>query len=322
MITYWPYKPGTELNNAVANLFFEIKEKISLNSNRNKTNYLLYIDILDNRNKIKLFKLILIKLEIIILKLIENNANINLVNLNQQEIFKKLFSNILDHFLQLTFNYNNETKANYSNTTRNNRQIDAISKYSSFYELLIYLIFGSSYIEEELFAFDNQHTPQKHVTILLENFLIIISNQIIYYSIYKDKSLSNIVFFIKKNKLSNNLNISPRYLIAFYNNLIYQKTVYYYIEEPQEIYSNYYKVLLLNSKGIISQYIYKHRIEDLKKLCKIKNILLFFTEIRDILIPKIENFLLLSGKIILYIFINLLGNSILLIIRIIMLQIK
>ena len=88
-----------------------------------------------------------------------------------------------------------------------------------------------------------------------------------------------------------------------------------YIQKPKEIYSSRYKVWLISSQGLVAKYIAITRLDDCTQLSNIQLVFILFLEIQDIIIPKIEKLLLILSKIIIYIFINFLGNSIIFCIR-------
>nr|QCI05951.1 hypothetical protein [Delesseria sanguinea] len=182
---------------------------------------------------------------------------------------------------------------------------------------MIYLIFGSSYIDEDIFMFSNYYTPYKHVQILFENFVVQISNLIIYNLCNKFISLPEAIYFLNKHKICSYSYISTRSIALFFNNLNWQNLIYIYINQPKSIYNARYQVWLINSKSIITKYIYSSRLRDLHKISKTKMILLFFLEFKDFLIPKIEKFFNIIIKYIIYMIINLFSNIIILAIRII-----
>nr|YP_010986070.1 hypothetical protein NDC12_pgp148 [Polyopes affinis]WOL36988.1 hypothetical protein [Polyopes affinis] len=313
MIEYWPHRQGIHLNNEVAHLFLETQQKLRYNP-KNTTNKKLYIDILDDTNKHKLFSTILAELEILILDITELDLSIKNIKLLNHKILCDLTQKSLINFITIL--------------KIDSKSIKFIDKQDYFYlqiillehrlileNLLIYLIFGSNYITHRIFAFNNHKTPKKHVSILLENLIIQVSNSVIFMIFENIKSLSSTLDFLVKNQLCNSVFMSTRSLALFRNNLIWQNLLYFYIIQPKSVYNGRYQVWLINKNGIYTKYIYTSRINDLSKLSKPKLFFIFFIEIQDIIVPQIEKFLLVLGKILLYIFINILGNSAILIIR-------
>jgi len=314
MIKYWPNQQGIELNNEVAYLFSHTKNKFFHGLLHNTTNDLLPIDIIDNYNRSKLFSSVLQELEILILDIIELDLNIENIKLLNHKILCDLVEKSLIN-LNLNINQSN---------------IIILTEQQSYYvsifffehkllleNILIYLIFGSYHIKTKIFAFENNRTPQKHVSILLENLIIQISNLTFFILLENIQSLSETINFLLKNKLCNSSYISTRSIALFRNNLMIQSLIQLYINQPKAIYSARYKVWILSSHGLICKYIHTTRLEELSRLSSLKLTLLLLIELQDIFIPYIEKFFLRLGKVLLYIIINILGNSIIFLIRII-----
>nr|YP_009397357.1 hypothetical protein [Dasyclonium flaccidum]ARW66543.1 hypothetical protein [Dasyclonium flaccidum] len=305
MIKYWPNKQGINLNNCVVDLFLSIENKLIYNL-CNKTNTYLYIDILSNTSKNKLFYIILNEFRQLILDLIELNLDPeDLVSLKKHTT-QTLISKVLTNFM-LTIN--NEKKAYLiNNKLKENVFTD---------HLLIYLIFGSSNIDKNLFLFDPMYTPYKHVQILFENFIIYISNITIYNLINNFISSEELSKVLNNKQICHKSYISYRSIIFFLNNLRWQNLLFKYIYKPKNIYNERYKILLISKNGIIGKKIYIHQVGELIKLNKLKILILFWLEIKDITIPKVEKFLVQIVKYIIYISINLFSNIIIIIIRLI-----
>nr|QCI08495.1 hypothetical protein [Spermothamnion repens] len=317
MIKYWPKKPGIKLNNAVVNLFIETNKKIR-NNLYNKTSKPLYIDILDNINKFKLFTAITKELEIMLLDIIELNINIETLKQVQYKILCNLINNSGIKFLK---KINND----YSKSIDINHHKIEIEELNLLIEpLLIYLLFGSSYIntKDYLFTFKKYKTPIKHVIILFENFLIKISNLIISTIFNNLKALNKIIDFLQTNNLCSHNYISARSLALFINQLILENYIYMYIYQPRAIYNSRYQVWIFSSKGIITKYIYIIRLQELSRISTNKYLILFLIEILDIIIPKIEKLIFNIIRYTLYLLINILSNSILFIVRTMIIYIK
>lgn len=316
MIKYWPNQQSIQLNYAVVDLFISTKKKFRYNLSNN-TNKDLYIDILNNIQKYQLFNITLDELEKLILDIIELNLNKQkLKKLNYKILYN--FINQVSHNFLLTLNKNHSYFSFYSN--KNNINLDHYNFFLQEHQLLlnnllIYLIFGSSYIDNKLFIFNKLYSPYKHVQILFENFIIQTSNLVIYCLFNQSLYLSEAANFIQDHQLSNESYLSTRSIILFLNNLNLQTLIYKYINQPKAVYSARYQVWLIGKEGIITKYIYTYRLQDIKNLSGIKTLFLFCIEIKDIIIPKIEKITIIIGKYFLYLLINLLGNIIILIIR-------
>lgn len=315
MIQYWPYEQSEDLNNEVAFLFASTKKKIC-NSLSNNTNQYLYIDILDNKYKYKIFSITLKELELLLLELLD-------FNITYQEL-KKLNYKLLNQLLkkirhQITNQFKYIQKYDVEQITRTDNYSLLESDHQLLLgNLLIYLLFGSSHIDNNLFVFNNKYTPKTHIRTLLENFIIQINNLIIQSFFSQIKSLPDLIVFLNKNELCDKNYISIRTLASIKNNIIWQNLINQYINKPKIIYNSRYKIWLISTKGIINKYIYTSRIFDLKKLNKRQLFFLLIIEMQDLFIPKIEKILIILGKIILYIFINIIINSTIFLIKIIL----
>nr|QVY58322.1 hypothetical protein [Kappaphycus striatus] len=319
MIQYWPRHQSFELNKQVADLFSNTRQKFSYNL-FNTTNDNLYLDLLDNFNKKQLFIIVLIELEIVLLDIIELDLSIEMIQLLSYKILHDIVQKSVKRFSRKADSiYKN---IDLDNCKSNYLQI-ILSEYKLLLEyLLIYLIYGTSKIKKSIFVFDNNSTPNLHVSILFENLVIQISDLVICIIIESMQSLSNIIFFVKNYLLCNSSYISFRSIALFRNNLIVQNFIRFYISQPKAIYSSRYKVWLLSANGLVSKYIYISRLDDISSLSTIQLISLFLIEIQDLIIMKFEKFLLIVIKLFIYVLINLLSNSIIFCIRSIVVSIN
>nr|ARW60522.1 hypothetical protein [Polysiphonia sp.] len=311
-IKYWPNKQSIHLNNAIVELFIETEKKIILKT-QNKSSEYLYLDILNIMSRTELLISILNQFKELILDIIE-------INLNHQKI-KKLNKRISSIFInRVSKNFLFKLECNYIkyNKIKNLRE-----KESNFIDyLLTYLIFGSSYIENNIFSFETQYTPYNHVRVLLENFIIQTGNLTMKKLIYNLQNSPNINKFLKQKNICNNLYTSNRSIILFLNNLKWQNFVYSYIYEMKSLYNERQKIWIISSKGIKTKYIYLSKEKRIKNLNQFKTIFILWLEIKDLLIPKTEKLILQIGKYCLYCSINLISNLILILIKIIVFYLK
>nr|YP_009300427.1 hypothetical protein BI106_gp181 [Campylaephora sungminbooi]AKU47346.1 hypothetical protein [Campylaephora sungminbooi] len=315
MTQYWPYEQSEDLNHEVAILFESTKKKLYNNLSNNTYQY-LYLDILDNHHKCKLFHITLLELEKLLLEAIDYNINYQ----DLKQINYQLLCNLILKIIK-TFFYT------FKNKQKNHIDIPSIN-YDEFAlqfdhqllfgNLITYLLFGSSYIDKNFFCFDNQYTPKAHISILLENFIIQMSNRVIKIVFDKTNSLPNLILFLTHFELCDKNYISIRTLICLKNNIIWQNLINKYINQPKIIYNSRYPVWLISYNGLTKKYIYTSRISDIKKLNTTQSFFLLIIEIQDLFIPKIEKILIILCKIILYIFINIIINSTLFLIKIIL----
>nr|YP_009398819.1 hypothetical protein [Cliftonaea pectinata]ARW68030.1 hypothetical protein [Cliftonaea pectinata] len=306
MIKYWPNKQSINLNNCVVDLFLNIEKKLYYKLS-NKTNYYLQIDILNEKYRNKLFYLILSEFKTLILDLIELNiSKQKLLQLNQQ-IKNHLINKVLKNFI---LNINSKYKIKSHNFI--SVEHDKLS-----YNLMIYLIFGSSHITKNIFLFEEIYTPFKHVQIIFENFIIELSSIIVNYTINNFMNSPTISKLIQYKEICNKYYISNRSIIFFINNLKLQNLIYQYIYMPKYIYSGHQQIWLISSSGLIKKHIFLSRIEEIKKFNQVKIFFLFWLEIKDIIMPKVEKLLLKIIHYLAYISISFLSNIMIIITRVI-----
>lgn len=305
MIIYWPNEQSLDLNLAVANLFIQTYKKFSLNL-QNKTVQNLPIDILKEIIRKKLLEEILIELEILVLDIIELNLKIEqLKELNNQIVF-----NLINRIMKKFINRLAIKEANY--------QINFYSEYNKLFfhehsaiieNLLIYLIFGSNKFNSRIFAFYKSKTPIYHVKCLLESSVIDISNLIIFNFLENYESIENIYSFLITQNLCNIKYKSIRDISTFRNNIISNNLINSYIYYPQNIYCNRYKIWLFSAKGLIYKYIYCNRTKDYIKLSNLQIISIIYLELQDFLLPKINNCIILLGRLMIYILIEIISKT-------------
>nr|UAD87324.1 hypothetical protein [Hydropuntia rangiferina] len=313
MVNYWPYQQGIYLNHEVAYLFANIRQKFHKNLSNNSQDS-LYIDILNGFVKHKLFSIVLIELEILVLDLIELNLNFKDIKILQGKILYDLLQKVIVHFF-IEFGIHDYSIILINTKKYLYLKVVFLECKWLLENLLIYIIFGSIYINDYLFAFDHKYTPTKHVEVLLENLLVQISNLVVFIILENMKSLSNIIKFLKDNHLCNSSYISIRSLAVFRNNLLYQNLLYFYAIQPKYIYTNRCKVWLISRQGLITSYIYTYRLADFISLSPLQLVIVTLIEIQDFIIPKFEHFLLVFLRLIFYILINILGNGIMFFLR-------
>nr|YP_009393638.1 hypothetical protein [Caloglossa beccarii]ARW62200.1 hypothetical protein [Caloglossa beccarii] len=327
MIKYWPTKSSLKLNYCVINLFYTTKIKIK-NDLSNQTKYYLHTDIINKLYKKKLLFIIIKELETLILDIIELNLTANNIKQLKYRILYDFLDITSEKFI-LTFDikYKNYLKQKFQDNYFFYAQSDYhrildLENYILIDNLLIYLVFGSSCIDDKIFLFNKFYTPYKHVQILFENFIIQFSSYIINNISKHFLCLSDMLHFFKLNYICNSSYISTRSVALFFNSIKWQNFLYRYFYQPKLIYNAYYKVWLFHSRGITSEYIYLSRLNNLQKLSDIQVLFLFILEIKDILVPKIEKLLITIFQYVTYIFINIINNFFILIIKAILFTIQ
>nr|AYR06561.1 hypothetical protein [Rhodogorgon sp.] len=304
MTKYWPSKQSLQLNLAVASLVAQTYEKFSYNLSNTTKNH-LPIDITDNYRRKELFTFVLTEIEILVLDIIELDLTVeNLNQLNHKVLFS-LIRKITQNFLSNSIINKNTVTINYdsSYTKLFFSEHELLLK-----SLLLYLIFGTEAIDNKLFPFHKLETPSTHVSLLMENAIIQISNIIVFNLLDNIKSLPAISEFLISNDICNSTYISIRSISIFRNNLIASHWINLYFYYPKSIYSSKYTIWSLSIEGLIKQYIHVNRSMEYFYLSKFQLFLILCLELQDFVIPKIKTFMLILGRFILYILIITLDN--------------
>nr|ARW69856.1 hypothetical protein [Polysiphonia teges] len=309
MIRYWPTQQSIYLNNTIVDLFVETEKKIVIGTS-NQSSQHLYLDIFNTKTRVKLFKQILNEFKKLILDIIEIDLKPQKIKKLRNTINKIFINRVCTRFL-LTLNSINTKPSHEIILTEDDEHL---TEY-----LIIYIIFGSSYVEDNIFLFESFYTPYNHVKILLENFIIQTCNYTVKELISDLKSSPNINKFLKTKNICNKLYTSNRSIILFINNLKLQNLIKYYIYEVKSFYNERQQVWIMSSVGIITKYIYVSRIKKIKKLNQINTIFILWLEIKDLLVPRSEKLIIQVSKYFLYCSINLLSNLILILIKVIVL---
>ena len=298
---FWPNKQSITLNLEVAKLFRQTYKKLSINLN-NTTKQVLPTDILDRYIKQKLLTSILIELEIIILDIVE-------LNLKKEEIkglFGKITYNLIYKIIKKIIDYEKINKINSPNQFNcDYNQLFFEDNRCVTENLFIYLIFGSNDIEHTIFTFDTKKTPKYHVKILFENFIIQISNAVVFNFFINHKSLKKTYKILLEKNLCDKNYKSIRNISKFQNNLYSYNWFNKYIFFPQNVYCNQCKVWLFSSKGLVYRYIYSNRYLNYLRLSRSQISSIIYLEVQDYLIPKINYLIRLLGKLIIYLILDI-----------------
>nr|YP_009315261.1 Hypothetical protein ycf55 [Yamadaella caenomyce]SCW23716.1 Hypothetical protein ycf55 [Yamadaella caenomyce] len=308
MITYWPKKPGTELNSHVASLFKKVYIKLNFNL-YNKTSQILSIDILDACIKQELFKIVLLELEILILDIIELDINVSDIHLLNKRMLIDLVSKSMYNFVQVC---NTDTALSknlyFSSSSILCRRISMEHKLL-LNNLVVYLVFGTSGSSMNAYLFPLDKTPVQHVEILLDNLVIQLADLIFFKLVNSEVGIADLFKFLKVNRMCRNTYVSARSIATFKNNLLWNNHISYYIQQPRIIYNNRYQVWIFSTKGLHCQYIYAYREDELVMLSKIQTLVIILLEIQDFVLPKFQALVLSVGRLWIYGFRYLITNS-------------
>nr|YP_009315057.1 Hypothetical protein ycf55 [Titanophycus setchellii]SCW23512.1 Hypothetical protein ycf55 [Titanophycus setchellii] len=307
MITYWPSQPGAQLNQQVSGLFKKIYVKLNYNL-YNKTSQILSIDIVNSYVKKELFKVILLELEILLLDITELDVPINDLEVLNKRVLIDLINKSSLSFQQILNIERSPEYMSQSSTSILYKRI-LLEHQLLLQNLLIYLIFGSSGDQTNTYLFPDNKIPVQHVEILLDNVVIQVADLIFYTLINTDRSIIDLFDFLKVNKICRNTYVSIRSIATFKNNLIWNKYLAYYLQQPRIIYNNRYQVWIFSTKGLHCQYIYAYRENDFEVLSSVQVLIIILLELQDFILPKIQSIFLLIGKVWIYLVRYIVMNS-------------
>lgn len=305
MITYWPRKQSINLNLAVSHIFTQTYHKILI-SLCNKTDKCIPLDAFNEYTKKHLMLELLAEIEILVIDIIE-------LNLGVQEL-KQLSSQILLHLINTAakrlLGFLGSQEADFSVSFHSNYNRVFFHEHADgSHALLTYLIFGSGDIEDGLFPFKNNKTPVYHVKALFENILVQTGNAIVFNLIKNSNSVKRLNQSIHNTSASYYRHHSIRQISNFKNSLISQSLINFYIYYPQNIYCGKYCVYLLSSRGIICKYVYINRSCEYIKLSNYQLGSVVYLEVKDFLGPKLNQFIALIGKLMIYIFAKIISKN-------------
>lgn len=304
MVIYWPNKQSIELNLAVSNLFAQTYQKIFFKLS-SKTSSCLPIDIFSQYTKKQLLIELLIEFEILVIDIIE-------LNLSTKEV-KKLNDQILLHLVNtVTERITSQLcvkEINSINFHFNYNKLFFQEHSFPAYILLTYLIFGSENIARHIFPFRREKTPFYHVKALFENLVIQISNVITFNLLENSESIQKTHYLTGDKYMLRCNHRSIRKISNFKNNLISNNLISFYVHYPHSIYCGKYKVCLLSSKGIIYKHIYLNRACEYLQLSNYQLSSIIYLEIQDFIVPRINRFIALIGRLIIYVFIEIISKN-------------
>lgn len=305
MTKYWPNRQSINLNLAVANLFIQTYQRFSYVLS-NKTQINLPIDILNIYIKQQLFIDILTELEILVIDIVELNLKVSdIKNLNHKILYNIVYKAMNNFITHLKYPYDRHIINSYSSYNKLH-----FHEHSILIEnLLIYLIFGANAIDKKTFQFYKLKTPFNHVRLLLENAIIQIGNLVTFNLLENFQSIQATSEFLIINNICTYNHASIRELSRFRNNLVSYSWINQYIYYPQNIYCCRHKIWLLSSKGIFYKYIYINRSSEYLRLSKRQLSTILYLELQDFIIPKINTLIVILGRFIMYISVQIVGKG-------------
>nr|YP_009402636.1 hypothetical protein [Compsopogon caeruleus]ARX95994.1 hypothetical protein [Compsopogon caeruleus] len=290
----------------LAVIFVELEVKFSLGlENIENKNQFYHLYILDYHNQSELLLMILKEIIIVFLTILQLNFSISQLIINNFFLKKIIYNIFIKFFNKYLSNKEilNILKKYYSTNLLN--KLDVIL----WQELCLSSLFELSYYESKkkfhLIVSSNLYLDQ--MSLLFENFILKIANSM----------SAELYYYINDNNIEYSiLNLlNPRYLSLrnfryLKNNLFLSSLLDNYIYIPKLIYNNKYKALHLSSNKITSYIFNCYRNEEISYLSNLQLIIIIFLELQDLLWPKIRRTLYSFGKLIIYIYTYLFGNTI------------
>lgn len=303
---YWPISAGETLNQTVAYLFCQIRNKIAFNLT-NKSKFLLALDLLIPSIKKELLTIVVQEFEEILLDVLELDLSISNIRLIKSKILYDLIYKSSHRFLSDNFNI-----CSNDNMIINDKdlyiKILLREDILILENLIICLLFGSSQLSTNIFNKKSYNIQYSYIEIFLQNLVIRISDIIVYLIFNTEFASDKVRMILQQREIYNKQYLSTRGFEELKNNLFYQNLIYLYIDQPKAIYSNRYRIRILSPYGIVSKIVYMNRISELKYLSYIQLFVTGFVEIQDFLIPKIKYIMFITGKLIIYISVSFLDN--------------
>nr|YP_009296647.1 hypothetical protein Apop_097 [Apophlaea sinclairii]AOM65787.1 hypothetical protein Apop_097 [Apophlaea sinclairii] len=290
----WPNYFNEDLDKLVAYVLYQTRTKLMFNS-ANKSNSILALDLIIPHIKKKLLILVLQEFENLLLDIVEFGLDTQNIHVLNSRILYNLLCNSANQFIYSIL-YIQDQSCFRINT--NDLYVQSVLSDSQVIvgNLIIYLVFGASH---------TIYTSFLYIEILLQNLVIKVSDLVIYLIINQKIVYKEPVFYaILAPKFS-----SVRSIERLQNNLTYQNLKYFYIDQPNNIYSNKYCVFIISSLGLLNKTLSISRINELKYLSYSQLLFPSLLEIQDFLLPKLKYLVILLGKMIIYFGLSIISNS-------------
>ena len=303
---YWPTSPGDTLNETVAYLFCQIRNKIACNLT-NKSKFILALDILLPNIKKELLGIVLQEFEKLLLDIVELNLSITNIHVLKSKILYDLIYKSSYRFLLDNLDIHSDDSMIIN---KKDLYIKIVLQEDTVIleNLIICLLFGSSQLSSNAFNKKLFNIQYLYIEILLQNLVIRISDITVYLIFNTEFTSDKVRIALQQRAIYNKQYLSTRGFEELKNNLFYQNLIHLYIDQPKAIYSNRYRLRIFSPYGIISKIVYMNRTDELKYLSYIQLLVTGFVEFQDFLIPKIKYIMFITGKIIIYISISFLDN--------------
>ena len=283
-----------------------IRKKIQ-GSLENKTEYLLEIDILQDKKKKELFFIILNEFQ----QLVED---IKLLNLEEESLVEKssifvkeLWQVATIKFLSRYLSVDNHS-FDLTETIFKKGQIvveDSLINVPFFSQLLGYLVLEKDFIiDHQNYRYQSKSASEVEI-ILTENMLIAIATNVVQFILNQLSEIPE----IKQNLFKQEWK-SSRKMAMFRNNLVWRYRREKYFQNPRNIFEDEYFLLKIGYQGIIGCKITHPRHQELKTLTGIPWFITIVIEFIDSITRGVQALADILGKTVVFILTEILGRGI------------
>lgn len=277
---------------------------------KNKTGFMLEIDILQNDKKQELLLIIINQIKRIL-------EELTIIDIDQKSLKEKTPNIIKDLWQTSTITF---LSRYYTDNKTNNNQFSLInliledvtlieqeilSKIPFISDLFCYWIFKEVIkIDNDIYDYDSE--KGKNIEeLLLQNLILNIANAIMQFILnnFSDNPEIRANLYQEEWKTS-------RKIAMFRNNLSWKTRRQKYIENPQNIFEDRYKLLKLDYQGIIKENITHPRNQELANLKGLPYLVTMTIEFRDSISKGVKSIGDIIGKVIVYILTEVIGKGI------------
>ena len=285
----------------LSSIFTRLQYKINFTM-RNSSSLLLPTDLLRDNSKRKLFKIVTVKVEKIVLDLLEDETSFFLIH--EKSIFPKLIKAATEEFLVSCYGYNiclRPTLVKESFYTK------FLLEEENFLLTVPLQIIKNSDSKAFCSIFEPIYNKayDSFIEALLDNLIVEITNAIMALIINE----FSVIYDIRK-KLYRSAFLSLRNVERFRNNLSWQIRIKRFVKRPADIYNSQQGIWVIRTTGIYFRTIYANRSAELLKLNQSSTLTLIGIESKDFFVSRVDEIIYVFGSTVRYTFTSIFGQVI------------
>jgi hypothetical protein len=289
----------TALIKRLSIIFARLNYKISFNL-KNTSSYLLPTDLLRDNVKRRLYKIVSLRVENVMLNLFSND--IDSLEDRTEEIFYFILKGSAEEMLN--FYYGGDFAINTA-VFEKSFYIKTLAKES---KLLFFIPFSAldkvnSKTFRSVFSPVYNFAYDSFIEALVDNLVVEICNCVTYYIVNEFSYLSD----VRKSLFRSNF-LSLRNLERFKNNLNWQSRVKAFVNYPASIYNNEYGIWVVRTTGIYYRIIYANRSKELGSLNNLPLVTLLTIETKDFLSSRVDELVYNLGSGLRFTFTSVIGQ--------------